>query len=352
MGRLDDQAKKRIVVLRKAGLSLRKIKKVLELDNIKVTPQAIYLFLKRKNIEPEKAVVAPQDPIPKAQPWEDKQLWNLLQDNNGHKKVTQAARSVGSVSQADTIKEDGIKIVSVTSLSEGNHAFQHVTKTQRASSQGTVPVATRECIVRPSQPEVNSPRPPPGMQMAFQQQHQQPSRAKVALPPSRNPVLLVTKKIVDRAIHLQKKVISQNGFTVPATGGTYLVSSSVPSQPPTMKTAAIPCTGSQTTTVRRDASTQTSQFLPPRPPVTVEQFDSMRGELHRLTQTVQTLIDRQSRWEQEQHRQQQSNHQEVIQQIQQLGATLTNRTPQNCASYGGGEETPLPDFGHFKIELL
>lgn len=38
--------------LRRAGLSFRKIKKVLELDDIRVTPQAVYLFLKRKSVEP------------------------------------------------------------------------------------------------------------------------------------------------------------------------------------------------------------------------------------------------------------------------------------------------------------
>lgn len=51
MGRLDDHAKRRIVELRRAGLSFRKIKKVLELDDIRVTPQAVYLFLKRKSVE-------------------------------------------------------------------------------------------------------------------------------------------------------------------------------------------------------------------------------------------------------------------------------------------------------------
>lgn len=46
MGRLDDAAKQKVVELRKAGLSFRKIKAVLELENIKVSAQAIYLFLR------------------------------------------------------------------------------------------------------------------------------------------------------------------------------------------------------------------------------------------------------------------------------------------------------------------
>ena len=46
MGRLDDAAKLKVVELRKNGLSPRKIKAVLELENIKVSAQAIYLYLK------------------------------------------------------------------------------------------------------------------------------------------------------------------------------------------------------------------------------------------------------------------------------------------------------------------
>ncbi|KAF7651298.1 hypothetical protein LDENG_00112980 [Lucifuga dentata] len=46
MGRLDDAAKRKVVELRKGGLSFRKIKAVLELENIKVSAQAIYLFLR------------------------------------------------------------------------------------------------------------------------------------------------------------------------------------------------------------------------------------------------------------------------------------------------------------------
>lgn len=46
MGRLDDATKHKVVELRKAGLSFRKIKAVLELENIKVSAQAIYLFLR------------------------------------------------------------------------------------------------------------------------------------------------------------------------------------------------------------------------------------------------------------------------------------------------------------------
>ncbi|KAM4631792.1 uncharacterized protein O3C94_018382 [Discoglossus pictus] len=372
MGRLDDQAKHRIVVLRKAGLSFRKIKKVLELDNIRVTPQAIYLFLKRKNIEPEKSVAAPENLSPKAQPWEEKRLWNLLHQN-GEGRGTQDPKKRDTGSQQEVGKEEGgIKIVSVTSLSEGNHSFPPVSSNQRTCLQGQAPVQTRENAVRSSQPPPlakplslgplsNGPRPAPVLAINPQQLN---AKQRLLLPAPRNPALLVTKKIVDRAILVQKKVISQNGFGLPTPGGPYPLPASVTSHSQTVR----PCTAavtsqSQTARIRKntrtnepvfvvkDATTQTSPSL--QSPATAEQLDSMRGDLHRLTQAVQTLIDRQSRWEQEQHRQQQCNHRDVLQQIQQLRATLTTRAPQNCRSLGTAEETetPFPDLGHFKLEL-
>ncbi|KAM8960286.1 uncharacterized protein RCH25_035995 isoform 2-T2 [Pelodytes ibericus] len=340
MGRLDEQAKNRIVVLRKAGLSFRKIKKVLELDNIKVTPQAIYLFLKRKNIEPEKSVSAPQTSTPKAKPWVEGQLWNLMQENggqcNGLKNAGQAvgeAAAGGGRSQPGR-KEEGIKIVSVTSLSQGNQTFPAPSSIQRAIPGGQKPPET----------PLNSPRQAPILPVAPHQYH---GRARTPLPAPKNPALLVTKKIVDRAIHLQKKVISQNAAPVLAHSPHYPPHTSLASRPPTMRPVANPCS------MVKDASIQTSPSVPPLV-TNSDQLDSIRGEIHRLTQAVQTLMDRQNRWEQEQHRQRQCNHQEMILQIQQLGASLTSRCTQNCGHFNSTPEPepPLPDIGHFKMELL
>lgn len=117
MGRLDDHAKRRIVELRRAGMSFRKIKKVLELDDIQVTPQAVYLFLKRKCMEPGSAAAG----------WDGDQPWPPLQGHEAepprllgpqHPALltrnpmdSQAPCSAGS---QDT--KEGIRIVSVTSL--------------------------------------------------------------------------------------------------------------------------------------------------------------------------------------------------------------------------------------------
>lgn len=110
MGRLDDRAKRRIVELRRAGLSFRKIKKVLELDDIRVTPQAVYLFLKRRSVEPG----------PAAAGWDSDQPWPPLQ---GHapepSKAVPGAGPTGSQVPCPAASQDtkmGIQIVSVVSL--------------------------------------------------------------------------------------------------------------------------------------------------------------------------------------------------------------------------------------------
>ncbi|OCT64300.1 uncharacterized protein LOC108701619 [Xenopus laevis] len=337
MGRLDEQAKHRIVILRKAGLSFRKIKKVLELDNIKVTPQAIYLFLKRKKIEPDKSSPAsqPQTISPRVQPWGDRQPWTPCQETGQKPITTENKLSAGHRPTQVVNQEEGIKIVSVTSLSKSNHAFQATSSNQRLISQGQIPTET-----------LNRPQPTQCLPVAPPQLH---GRARTPVPAPRNPALLVTKKIVDRAIHLQKKVNVQNGAQIVVNGTHYPVSTSAASRSPSIRAVSVP------SRQVKDASIQTAlSFPPPRPSVSAEQLDSVRGDIHRLTQAVHTLMERQNRWEQEQHRQQQSNHQELLQQIQQLGATLTAKAAQNCSTYATGEqmEATLPDFGPFKMELL
>lgn len=109
MGRLDDHAKRRIVELRRAGLSFRKIKKVLELDDIRVTPQAVYLFLKRKSVEPGSAAAG----------WDGDQPWPPLRgcETEPPKPLgtePPAMSNGGPVGSQDT--KEGIQIVSVASL--------------------------------------------------------------------------------------------------------------------------------------------------------------------------------------------------------------------------------------------
>lgn len=152
MGRLDDAAKRKVVELREAGLSFRKIKAVLELENIKVSAQAIYLFLKEFQGRARKEDRAAGNsshtvPTPTAggsetRPggWSDQQLRNLLREASRVAASQQAGSSsdarggqssgTGPASRREAQggeKDEDIRIISVTSLAQG---------TQNAGIQG------------------------------------------------------------------------------------------------------------------------------------------------------------------------------------------------------------------------
>ncbi|XP_069558938.1 uncharacterized protein [Brachyistius frenatus] len=154
MGRLDDVAKHRVVELRKAGLSFRKIKAVLELENIKVSAQAIYLFLREFQGRPPGRVrpVEAGSSISSAQlqarsgavreSWSNVNLQQLLREASHHTGFAAAAdfakqtstnseasaNSSGSgetsggsrpeQQRSDNKEENDIQIVSVTSLAQ------------------------------------------------------------------------------------------------------------------------------------------------------------------------------------------------------------------------------------------
>lgn len=155
MGRLDDAAKRKVVELREAGLSFRKIKAVLELENIKVSAQAIYLFLKefngrgRQNDAPMSgnggsttASVSRDVGLgePRHGGWSEQQLRNLLceavhvagfsssLDSPGQSGVAPEPRGQSSGAGSATKepqegdrKNEDVRIVSVTSLAQSTH---------------------------------------------------------------------------------------------------------------------------------------------------------------------------------------------------------------------------------------
>ncbi|MCJ8739469.1 hypothetical protein PDJAM_G00047640 [Pangasius djambal] len=155
MGRLDDAAKRKVVELREAGLSFRKIKAVLELENIKVSAQAIYLFLKefhgrgRQNDAPmsgnggSTTASGSRDMglgEPRHGGWSEQQLRNLLReaahvagfsspsDSSGQSGVAPEPRGhssgAGPASQEPPQgdrKDEDVRIVSVTSLAQNTH---------------------------------------------------------------------------------------------------------------------------------------------------------------------------------------------------------------------------------------
>ncbi|XP_054614943.1 uncharacterized protein LOC129170873 [Dunckerocampus dactyliophorus] len=184
MGRLDDAAKRKVVELRKAGLSFRKIKAVLELENIKVSAQAIYLFLREfqgrrpGRVRPleigSNTSAAHVQSLPGGlqESWTNIRLQNLLRDVSHHAGFTAAntfakqasteaetnAKASGSgessgdsrpeQQRVDNGEENDIQIVSVTSLSQAGQ--QRGDTIETTSSSGTSSVAFTRRRVTPS----------------------------------------------------------------------------------------------------------------------------------------------------------------------------------------------------------
>ncbi len=170
MGRLDDAAKHKVVELRKAGLSFRKIKAVLELENIKVSAQAIYLFLREFQGRPPGRVrpveagssASPAQVRPRARAiqdnWSTIHLQNLLREASHHAGFTAAANFAKQTStnsdtgakpsgsgetsggsrpeqqhEADK-EENDIQIVSVTSLAQNSQQISPESTVTRAET--------------------------------------------------------------------------------------------------------------------------------------------------------------------------------------------------------------------------
>ncbi|KAJ6657537.1 hypothetical protein lerEdw1_002250 [Lerista edwardsae] len=388
MGRLDDHAKKRIVELRKAGLSFRKIKKVLELDNIRVTPQAVYLFLKRKNVGP--ALIQPVSPpqaalekrsqrlVPDQASWEGDQLWNLLQENeSGQNEPRESAGNrlpgpstgVGVSCGSD---QDSIQIVSVTSLSKEGRLYGK----QNAMPGGiTVGLQPGQSIGDTCSVSGTSSAP----MVPADVQHHLNGKGKACLPPARNPALIVKRKIVGRAIHLQKKANVQNGQNPPGPLSAQPFMLRVqPTTHPSRGTPPAPAASLGSSAHAKDASTQTpvlnvpysaaspdsqwggqtAALLAPTtfPQSLVDQLDTVHAEVQKLSQAVHLVLERQCRLERQQQ-QQQRFQQEVLVTLQQLSATIGHGAVagnQPCAPYGNMADPspPLPNFSHFKMELI
>ncbi|KAM4597860.1 uncharacterized protein ACJ7VT_021425 [Polymixia lowei] len=218
MGRLDDAAKCKVVELRKAGLSFRKIKAVLELENIKVSAQAIYLFLREfqgrapGRVRPEEAlsnITTPQllarsggSHGGRQESWSNLQLQNLLREASHHAGLVAAAefakqttttprtsaKPSGSVEtsggsrpeqQHEGNKEEtDIQIVSVTSLAQNN---------QQRGLQSTATGAGSTTVTASG---------------AFQRRRVTPS-------PATNPILAARRRLLDKALSHRAKSFQQ-----------------------------------------------------------------------------------------------------------------------------------------------
>ncbi|KAM7091775.1 uncharacterized protein J5F26_011138 [Ciconia maguari] len=313
MGRLDDHAKRRIVELRRAGLSFRKIKKVLELDDIRVTPQAVYLFLKRKSVEPGSAAAG----------WDGDQPWPPLQGREAEPPEPMGARtptmpSGDPASSHDT--KEGIQIVSVASLCKDSGQLGE------ALPVGLLPGNGDDGSTgAPSTP--GSCAPPGGPATPPQPL---PSRGRLVAPPARNAALMVKKKIVDRAVLPQKKVkdaSTQTALLNPASPGNQNLAWGGPVLPPAPSSYAI-----------------------------AEKLDAVQTEIQKLSQALHAVLERQCRLERQQEHQQRLQ-QEVLMTLQQLSSTVSHSTvPANqpCVPFTSmAEPSPtVPNFSQFKMELI
>nr|XP_021385385.2 uncharacterized protein LOC110470227 [Lonchura striata domestica] len=316
MGRLDDHAKRRIVELRRAGLSFRKIKKVLELDDIRVTPQAVYLFLKRKSVEPGSAAAG----------WDGDQPWPPLQGHEAEPPrlgtrhpALPAGDPMGSRAPCCDGSQDtkeGIQIVSVASLCKDGGQLGDTLAMELAngddSSTGTALASGTALGALAPLPQSLS------------------SRGQLVTPSTQNSALMVKKKTVDRAILLQKKVKDVSTQTA-------LPNSVGPGNHSLAWGGPVPPTA-------------------PSCPAIAEKLDAVQMEVQKLSQALHAVLERQCCLERQQEHQQRLQ-QEVLMTLQQLSSTVSHGAvpaTQPCGPFSSmAEPSPtMANFSQFKMELI
>ncbi|XP_063759417.1 uncharacterized protein LOC134877730 isoform X2 [Eleginops maclovinus] len=217
MGRLDDAAKHKVVELRKAGLSFRKIKAVLELENIKVSAQAIYLFLREfqgrppGRVRPMEAGGSTSPAQMQHQPgaiqegWSNIRIQNLLRDASHHAGFAAAsnfakqistnpdfgAKPSGSgvtsggsrpeIQQEGDKEENDIQIVSVTSLAQSSHQTVPQSIVTRAETGAGSSTLTASAALM---------------------------RRRVTASPATNSMLVARRRLLDKALAHRVKVAS------------------------------------------------------------------------------------------------------------------------------------------------
>lgn len=200
MGRLDAVAKKKVIELRESGLSFRKIKAVLELENIKVSAQAIYLFLKEFHGRPPGRV----RPLEAGSSSSSEQMQPLVATSQGRRSnihvqnICQKANLIGNRKQTSTYSEadaklprkiqgssqleqqhngdKDIQIISVTSLAQNN---------QQLNLQSTAGMNSMSSTLTSG---------------AF-------TRRRITPSPATSPILAAQKRLLDKALSQRVKVM-------------------------------------------------------------------------------------------------------------------------------------------------
>lgn len=218
MGRLDDAAKHKVVELRKAGLSFRKIKAVLELENIKVSAQAIYLFLREFQGRPPGRVRplevgSSTTPVQvQARPggiqesWSTAHLQNLLREASHHGGFTAAA---DFTRQTSTNQEIGAKPSVSGEISVGNRPEQQLERDKEENDIQIVSVTSlaqnsqhrgpQSTVTRAETGAVSSTITPSGAFM----------RRRVTPSPATSSMLAARKRLLDKALSHRMKVLAK-----------------------------------------------------------------------------------------------------------------------------------------------
>ncbi|XP_028669806.1 uncharacterized protein LOC114660942 isoform X2 [Erpetoichthys calabaricus] len=377
MGRLDEPAKKRIVELRRAGLSFRKIKAVLELDNVKVSAQAIYLYLKKeKKIQMEEC---------SGFSWSDQQR----PTGQVHQKPNRRAGSArnawcpemtryGAKGQSGDVgnEEEEIKILNVTSLSENSDCFcfqRRGSSSQGGAGESETPNPATKGSPRVTCGTTHGPAVPSALHKTLLVM---PGCRRVQSPAPRNATLMARRRLVEKAVLHKMKVSpagAPNGPTLRSSGGSQKpsppeccpVDSQQQQRALVSPTGAYAASGGPGVPHRHIASqtlgssgsaapsgpahgcqTGTTATLPanggsPHPDGRVfEKLETLNIEVRRLGSAVRLLTEQHGRLEREQA-QQTRVQQQILRTLQTLAAALAPAAALNPAPC---TESPVP--GH------
>ncbi|KAJ7989878.1 hypothetical protein DPEC_G00309040 [Dallia pectoralis] len=216
MGRLDDAAKRKVVELRQAGLSFRKIKAVLELENIRVSAQAIYLYLKEfqgKKVQRGKNSAAV--PVPQATPgvgpgrdvgagrqesWNDQQIRNLLREASRHAGYV-AASEFAKQSPGCTLPDVRAQVPpgvgrEGTSRGQSNRTETHEERDKEVDDEKDIQIVSVTSLAQSTQQ-----RGPPGAVTVTGSYMR-----RKAMPSPANPVLAARRRLLDKALSHRAKI--------------------------------------------------------------------------------------------------------------------------------------------------
>ncbi|XP_057202925.1 uncharacterized protein LOC130562105 isoform X2 [Triplophysa rosa] len=376
MGRLDDASKRKVVELREAGLSFRKIKAVLELENIKVSAQAIYLFLKEFQGRARKedgTAVGSSHAVPTSAreagsgearqgAWSNQQLRNLLREASrvAASQLTSASsdarggQSSGAAGRSEAQegdKDEDIRIVSVTSLAQGT---QHAGIQGPRAGTGTGTTSGAALVRRRHTPSPANPvlvarkrlldkallhrarvrdgGPQTGQQVPLSVRRDQscfsgPDGRKVVLPQTASYDLTASRAPNMRGSHpgpsLARRWIQRMGTPVRSLQHPPRVGVRLPDPPTAGSTShnAVPPARVQNVNSQASLPLQRSGFDPAAVSSLQEQIQSLSSELRNLGVALRMMVEQQGRLEREQAQQTQVQKQ-ILGTLQDLATKL------------------------------